>query len=293
MIVNGTLESTTTTGTGNLTIAAVAGFPRISDSIAIGVPFPYVIQTQDSPPVPRESGIGYLSDANTLVRGASWTWDGTTANSISAAALSLTGEHYVLIGPSAQSCAPPAGHLLSAAPTRYGYLTGQVISAADVRSMVADRLYLSAGLLDRAAVLDALMVSVTTASSSTGALMAGVWQQDASGTARLIAQTGTANPGTTGIKDLAFATDVFLSAGEYVFGVVSNQTAAIAANASALNSTSRMSCLGMSNATRPLPIVTARQDLSGGWSSLPSTLTPTSFGAAGSEFPPMILYRAA
>ena len=106
MLAFGCKESTTTTGTGNLTVAQVTGFPRISEvgfTHSNGRRFFYSIV--DSNYAPIEHGIGYLTtDANTLVRAkilatyASATYDDTAPTAVSLA----SGTKYVLLtnGPS-------------------------------------------------------------------------------------------------------------------------------------------------------------------------------------------------
>lgn len=63
-------ETTTTTGTGNITLAgAVTGFQALANEFrvnSVGIPFQYHIATLDQSYV--ESGYGYLSNATTLVR---------------------------------------------------------------------------------------------------------------------------------------------------------------------------------------------------------------------------------
>ena len=99
----GVKESTTTTGTGNLTIASVSGYPRISDvgfTHSNARRFPYSIVDSDHKPIER--GWGYLTtDANTLVReSVKTTYTGGTYDDISPTAVSLaSGTKYVLITP--------------------------------------------------------------------------------------------------------------------------------------------------------------------------------------------------
>lgn len=72
--MNGINETTTTTGTSNLTLVAVAGRPRFTDfftanaSEASADIFPYSILTRDSPPKILEWGLGYCTAVGTLVR---------------------------------------------------------------------------------------------------------------------------------------------------------------------------------------------------------------------------------
>ena len=101
----GCKESTTTTGTGNLTIAQVSGYPRISEvgfTHTNGRRFRYSIVDSDHKPI--ESGIGYLTtDANTLVRAKiKATYISSTYDDLAPTAASLaSGTKYVLLTPGA------------------------------------------------------------------------------------------------------------------------------------------------------------------------------------------------
>ncbi len=61
-------EQSTTTGTGNFTLSAYTGWRRCSDAFGTGSTnvFGYTIRHQAA--AEYEVGIGYMSDANTLVR---------------------------------------------------------------------------------------------------------------------------------------------------------------------------------------------------------------------------------
>ena len=66
------LETSTTTGTGAITLAgAVTGFRAWSPALALNVQTDYVIEGVDASNVPTgewETGVGYLSASTTLVR---------------------------------------------------------------------------------------------------------------------------------------------------------------------------------------------------------------------------------
>lgn len=59
-------QTTTTTGTGNLTLSSVSGYPTANDVFGLDVTFPYTIW--DSTGAPIECGTGHLSTSSTLVR---------------------------------------------------------------------------------------------------------------------------------------------------------------------------------------------------------------------------------
>lgn len=64
------LQSSTTTGTGNFTLAeASVGFRTINSAIGVGPKIYYAIDTSNGG-TEWEVGVGYLSDSTTLVREA-------------------------------------------------------------------------------------------------------------------------------------------------------------------------------------------------------------------------------
>lgn len=64
MLANGVKETTVTTGTGTITLAAVTGFTRFSAAFAVGDRVAYCIKDGDN----REWGVGTVAAGNTLER---------------------------------------------------------------------------------------------------------------------------------------------------------------------------------------------------------------------------------
>lgn len=67
MLGNWIKQTSTTTGTGSLTLAAVTGFPTFNDQFSASDYFYYTI-LNDSDGTPIESGIGHMSSSTVLVR---------------------------------------------------------------------------------------------------------------------------------------------------------------------------------------------------------------------------------
>lgn len=88
-------ETTTTTGTGNITTAgAVAQFQTFNSAFGTNVRFPYALIDADA--TDWEVGIGYLSASTTLVR------ETVTASTNSGAAINLSaGTHSIFCTDSA------------------------------------------------------------------------------------------------------------------------------------------------------------------------------------------------
>lgn len=67
MLGNWIIQTTTTTGSGNLTVSAVSGYPAFSSQFAVGELFSYVI-LDDATGLPVERGIGKRDASGVLVR---------------------------------------------------------------------------------------------------------------------------------------------------------------------------------------------------------------------------------
>lgn len=116
MLGFGIKEQSTTTGTGNLTVSSVSGFPRISDVFPHATSRRFWYSILDADGKPLEHGIGYLTtDANTLVREkilATYS-SGTYDDSAPAAVNLAAGTKYVVASAGPES-------FLGAIPGRNG-----------------------------------------------------------------------------------------------------------------------------------------------------------------------------
>lgn len=88
MLANGAKETTTTTGTGTVTLSAVTGFPRFSQVLSVGQFVDYAIQDGNN----WEWGVGKVAAGNTLERTrVTAKFDGGTYSRSPATKLSLSG----------------------------------------------------------------------------------------------------------------------------------------------------------------------------------------------------------
>ncbi|KKK79607.1 hypothetical protein LCGC14_2831810, partial [marine sediment metagenome] len=90
--------TTTTTGTGNLTLTAASNFPTFANIFSLEELFQYSILNSDAEPL--EMGIGYLSASTTFVRSARWTFVSSTYDDTKPANVSLAaGTKTVIVTP--------------------------------------------------------------------------------------------------------------------------------------------------------------------------------------------------
>lgn len=122
MLASRCLETTTTVNQDNILLGgAVSGFQAFSPAIPTNVPFQYVIQSLDGTQV--EMGVGYLSNATTLVRDSApeFTYTGgvaSTGTGLSKVALSA-GTKYVGIAPYGRGLRPTLPTIYTSANKRY------------------------------------------------------------------------------------------------------------------------------------------------------------------------------
>lgn len=104
MQANWVKQTTSTTGTGSLTLSTVSGFAAFSDRFAVGRNFDYFLL--DSSGNPIECGNGYLSSATVLVRETVYeTLVGGTLDR-SGTAATLSGTTTVVSAPNARGLVP-------------------------------------------------------------------------------------------------------------------------------------------------------------------------------------------
>lgn len=159
MLGNGIKQTTATTGTGNLTLAAVAGFRALSDSFALGQPFAYALVNASGAFV--ESGIGYLVSATEMVRARI---SATATSEDAPTAASLTGTTTIIATPNATT-------LEAMLPTVDGQTAGinRMVTTAHrntavtSQAMTALRLSYVPFLLRTGGIVNSLSINVGTA----------------------------------------------------------------------------------------------------------------------------------
>jgi len=223
MLANGIKQTSATTGTGNLVLAAVAGMPKFSDVFGLNAPFSYTLV--DSNGLFIEAGIGYLSDATTLVRPrVTATFIGGAYNGASPSAANLAGTTTIIGTPHAATLESmlPTVDKVSASVARYVQSAGRNMNQTTV-SLAALRVYYIPFLLKTGSPIVSLMLSVGTAAAAGSTARLGIYAMTENGyPGQLLATTGALDVATTGQKVGTLATPVNLPPGWYVVAVVSD-----------------------------------------------------------------------
>lgn len=165
MLGNWIKQTSTTTGTGALTLSAVTGFPDFASQFAVNERFSYAI-IDDSTGGPIERGIGYIDGSGNLVRSVPMaTFSGGTYVGANASAVSLSaGTKRVVCVEGAQTALTSTPGVWAATHKGYGSLG--LSGAASTLLMVADRAYAVPFAAAVDADIESVKFSVTTAATS-------------------------------------------------------------------------------------------------------------------------------
>lgn len=202
---NAAKATTTTTGTGDLTLSSVSGFPTLNQVYGLNRRFPYAILDNSSPQQFIEAGIGYLSGATTLVREKVLsTFVSSTFDDISPAAVSLaSATHNIITPPLAEFMAEAAkGVNRNASLALSKMMFSQHFTTNNASSTgytaVANRLVMVPFWLNASIECDALAVRIGTGVASTNVRM-GIYDCKSDGhPGKLLGETGALASATSG-----------------------------------------------------------------------------------------------
>ncbi len=230
MLANAIIETTTTTGTGDLTTSAVTGRPRFTDKFtsnsteASADHFYYAILTQDATPQFIESGIGYMSATGTLKRSVVLsTYASSTYTDVSATAISLASgtKNVICTG----ECGAAGGLALPGVDTSNSALrwissnhVGSIVYGGTL-TMTANRLYMQPFLYAGSKSVDALAFRNST---GTGNVRIGLYTCNRDGTVGRKIMGSTADTATAAGTTYTITTGgpIRLTPGWYYMGIV-------------------------------------------------------------------------
>lgn len=276
MLGNGIKQTTATTGTGNLTLSSVSGFPTFANVFAVNQPFSYGLL--DSSGQPIEYGIGYLSDATTLVRArVTATYSGGTYTQVSASAISLSGTTTVICTPNAASmeATQPTVDSNSASVGRFLTSAGRNM-ATSALILTNNRCVYTPFVLRTGTVISSLAANVTTNQAS-AIIKTGIYAMAANGyIGDRLATAADIDASTTGFKSASLSSSIFLPAGTYYTACVTSGSAtapSITCHGQTSASFIGGSPLGLSSSA--ITIIDSRYETLGAGASLPSTPNAT------------------
>ena len=174
MLGNWIYQTTTTTGTGALSLTPVTGLPAFSTQFAASESFQYAI-LDDATGAPFERGIGYLDGSGNLVRAKPLaTMTGGTYSGAPATAFNLAaGTKRVICAASSHSHIGAAPGVWSA--TYKGYGDAHVLGSSGSAVMVADRAYAIPFRAGADSDIDGIVISCTNVGAGTAQAKAAIF----------------------------------------------------------------------------------------------------------------------
>jgi len=218
MLANRVKETSTTTGTGNLTLAGAAtNFQTFNNAFGTDQYFYYWI-IDDTNNI-WESGIGYLSASTTLVRTKVLdNSSGTTS------ALSLSA------GTKDVFCAAPERSQAAGVHTIYSSANQTILKSASAIACAngtqsANRIHYTPFKLESGITVTSLNIYVTTGSAGDALLGVYDWDTTSGDPGNLLTENNlTVSTATTGLKTGTLTTPVYLGAGWYWAAVAHEST---------------------------------------------------------------------
>lgn len=231
MLGNGAYETTTTSGTGTITLSAVSGRPRFSDVAAVGNIVPYEIKDGSN----YEWGYGTVSASNTLARTtitAKYV-SGTYTNTGTITAITLSGNaaDVYLSATASTHYQNMAG--LSAAGGIKGIHGSPITSAVSgTIALTANRLYMTPIRFDAySGECSGFRIWVNSAGAASTSIRLGLYQIGADGyPGMLMISTGTQAVDATGYFTVAASANKWINTGDYFLGLCSDGAPTIQAN---------------------------------------------------------------
>jgi hypothetical protein len=219
MLANAVRQTTTTSGTGALTLAGVTNLLPFSQKFALNQPFQYSAYTGTADaPVFREAGIGALTASNVMARlSVRETSDGTTSNTVTPTATDFGGATVSII------CTPLASFTESMMPTvdaQSSAVSRFLTSAArnlntSPTGPATGSAYYTPFLLRCGALVSSLAVNVTTAAGAGATAQIGIYACNEKGYVGARLAVATVDISTTGIKIATLSTPIALPPGWY------------------------------------------------------------------------------
>lgn len=181
MLGNWIKQTTTSTGTGNLTLAAVTGFPQFTDQFATTDYFYYTI-LNDADGTPIESGIGHLSSSTLLVRDRPLATfvSGTYSDADPTAATLAAGTKRVIC--SMEQGAVQANPINLNSTFKALYASHQIVPVSGTNStaLLNRPLYIPI-IISSPRTIDAVLFRVSVAASAGGVVKGGIYSSTLSG----------------------------------------------------------------------------------------------------------------
>lgn len=269
--MNGVYETTTTSGTGTVTLSAVTGRPRFSSVAAVGDLVPYAMKDGNN----WEWGMGTVSATNTLARSVILaTYVSGTYDNTSPTAITLSGGTVdVYLAPVAEAISPGMPVVSSAYGRKGVFSPAWSTYPSSTQGLTADRLYLMPFKVDSAYDVNGFYVRMTASGAASTKARIGLYRMKSDGQpGTLVCETADIDTSVAAAVLSPAVTQVRVNPGWYYVAIVSTGTPTFVAYPTTAYCTSP---LGISNAGGDIVPYQFIYKSIAGWSALPTD--PTGF----------------
>jgi len=272
-------ETTTTTGTGNVTLSAVTDFSRFTEYFNTDEIVSYIIEDANGD---REEGMGTIVTGNVLARTLPKITrvSGTLDKSAPTALTLSTGTHNVYID-SPVGAQPPIDTWLYSASIK-DVPDNVSFEVTRTTAWTADQLSFYPAHFARGRFITNIGVNVVTPDATETIGKLGIYTCLPDGSIGTLITSVTIDATTTGVKSVALVTATYFPPGWYYFGYASDASPEITTT----------STTGINYAPFGVTASLARfykpyQTLTGGWSALPASFSITGFN---DNYPPLVYF---
>jgi hypothetical protein len=220
--------TTSSTGTGNLTLATKSGWFTFTDHFAAGDDgacdyFDYVIRDSTTL-IPKEAGFGHMSNSTTFVRDHVYMTNSSGTISKANTPISLTGTNDVICADLASTRLRGTMNIRTGATNRYIGDTEFRSATGNFKSLNAGTLYAIPFRIDSPALISGAGFHVTTLAAASNARVGLYRLKKDREPGDIICQTGDIATTTIGFKSGSWSAggDRRLPAGDYILAIKSN-----------------------------------------------------------------------
>lgn len=284
--MNGIYETTTTSGTGTLTLSAVTGRPRFADA-GLNALVPYAIKDGNN----WEWGMGTASASNTLARSLVMaTYVSGVYDETSPVAITLSGSAAdVYLAPNADALAPGMPIVASAYGRKAVQSSHWTEYSSSTLAVTADRLYIAPFKVDSAYDINGFFIDMNTAGAASTKARIGLYHILPDGQpGELLCQTADIDTSVAASVLSPSVTQVRVNPGWYYIGLVCSGTPTFQAYASNAAGQSPLGLEGAAGSMLPIQFIYKSIP---GWTTLPANPTGFSVLAPGVASLPTIALK--
>lgn len=269
--MNGVYETTTTSGTGTLTLLAVTGRPRFAVA-GVGSLVPYAIKDGDN----WEWGFGKVGAGNTLARTrVTATYVAGAYDSTTPSAITLSGAAAdVYLSPIAGSSQVPFRRLATDV-SRKGFYSPHVATApSGTLALAADRLYLFPVRIDDDFTISGAWLDMNTAGAASTKARIGIYRMDENAQpAEVLAESGDIDTSVAANVLSATWPDISLPPDWYFIGLVCSGTPTVVAYPTSAAVMQTPLGIDGNSSGSCLPTIGYYKTVASGWTALPASPT--------------------